>query len=126
MRKKIIFPCSRYPRLSEELMTRICSALQLRIEVLISGRNSKEVACARQVICHLFCSFSDLSFGQIGTLIGRSRPAVYYNNSEAIKHLQTKDQLFVNYWLKSIRIILKSMDELPLEMFEKKQYIRCK
>ncbi|MFB6454450.1 helix-turn-helix domain-containing protein [Chitinophaga sp. Hz27] len=126
MSKEIIFYCSRYPELSEQLMGRICQALQLRREVLISGRNSQEVACARQVICHLLYSFTDLSFMQIGTLIGRSRPAVYYNNSEALKHLQTKDQLFTNYWLKSIRSILKSMDELPQEMFGNKQYIRRK
>ncbi|MBV8254992.1 MAG: hypothetical protein JO154_20495 [Chitinophaga sp.] len=126
MRRKIIFPCTQYPHLANELMTGICHALQLRKEVLILGRNSKEVACARQVICHLFCSFSDLSFSQIGALIGRSRPAVHYNNSEAIKHLQTKDELFVNYWLKSIRSIMKSIDELPVEMFENKQYIRRK
>ncbi|WP_160711264.1 helix-turn-helix domain-containing protein [Chitinophaga solisilvae] len=105
--RHIIFSSAENPQLAQDMVRLICHALQLRIEVLLSGKNTKEVACARQVICYLLCRFTDISFAATGKVIHRSRPAVHYNFGEAAKHVKVQDELFMHCWSKVIPVLLQ-------------------
>lgn len=95
--------------LADQVVTTICHALQLRKEVLTSGRNDKYVACARQVICYALIKFFKVTFVQAGRSINRSRPAVYYNLNEAVKHFTVGDFIFMEQWRK-ITAVLPVLD----------------
>lgn len=112
MYRTIIFSSVTRPQLAEEMILLVCHALQLRKNILISGRNSKEVACARQIICYLLCRYTDVSFGKTGRAICRSRPAVHYNFNEALKHIKAEDPLFMQYWNSIIPLILQRCGEI--------------
>ncbi|WP_212006491.1 hypothetical protein [Chitinophaga sp. HK235] len=90
---------------ADQTVDAICHALQLRKEVLTSGRNDKYVACARQVICYVLIRFFNVTFAQAGKSLNRSRPAVYYNLNEAIKHLTVADYTFMEQWQKIAPIL---------------------
>ncbi|RBL88542.1 hypothetical protein [Chitinophaga flava] len=85
---------------ADQVVDTICHALQLRKEMLFSGRNDKYVACARQVICYVLIRFFNVTFAQAGKSLNRSRPAVYYNLNEATKHFTVADYIFMEQWHK--------------------------
>lgn len=111
------------PSYLSEFVEVICQTLTLRREVLISGRNAREVAIARQVICYLLCNYAGASFLQAGRAIRRSRTAAYYNCCEAQKHLDTKDELFMQQWGKILPVLISLKEKITSKMFERILYL---
>jgi chromosomal replication initiation ATPase DnaA len=111
------------PSYLPEIVDVICQALSLRREVLFSGRNAREVASARQVICYMLCHYAGASYAQAGWAIRRSRTAAYYNCCAAQKHLDTKDELFMQQWKKILPLIISLKEKITLKMFEKILYL---
>jgi chromosomal replication initiation ATPase DnaA len=84
----------------EDILKDMCDSLGQSVDAIKSPYRKEELVLCRCIYSYVCCQITDVTFYKIGDLINRDHTSVLHQRANAIDWMATKDQLFMEGWIK--------------------------